>query len=864
MSERVPDILIWVEPHPIRNLFDAFTRSVVFLADALQAGFGGRVNVRLSASEMAKGPILALRPSLERAIVDLTDAENAAVRANFTEWQDEAIADWLAIVRGERRSAALYDLYDGILERILAAHEVDLILIWSDNGLVRNVAARHGIPVLSGELGPTRTAFGETFYIDPVGTNGLAAIRDFPMALVADEPVLPPQTWPAMARASVSGNHASDVPGVLELERYGGKPEVRPAGPYAFVPLQLADDLNTLLHSPFRSPLAFLQHVVPLCRAAGLEVVVKGHPGVAGGQRPQNLVAEHEALVYAAGVEGVHILPRGTPADVTMPLVGNAAIVLTINSSMGFEAVLLGRAVATFGDAAFDVGGRLKRDLDAPAAEQLAPLDFSREAALLWRHYLHPHDPREGGRALRHIVELTLDKGIAPLSDAYWRRWIALIDHGREEIERVQATVDPHYIGRAVADGTMTLERVYGAFRGHIDRVESAVKDGARCVGISGWVTTQHVPGDVRTVALVSGEAIVATSHQLSRSESIAAKIAAPDPVYRFTMAATLGREDKRPLAIGFIDHGGRLETIAFVTGGFGAGTLYNEKRALERDLANAERPYTGSTGTVTRLVVERQASRFDVRVEGAVDAVAGRGGPAWVALVAGGAVRDVASHKSWRRIRSEEPCAFCLEATMPAANDQPLDLVVFHEDGGCEVFALAEGPLRRSAIADAIAALGAASSAPADTFTGHVDEILVAEGGEADTISLKGWLYGAETGATPQGLVIALDGRPVAATNLFVQRRDVAASHGLSETGCGIRMTFAMPKGAMSRAKLVAIAREGAAGTYDLVPGRFGHHADEAPDTKHRGGKGRPPASRRPRRFRRLMRDIAASFGAL
>ncbi|GAB5377488.1 MAG: hypothetical protein AcusKO_39500 [Acuticoccus sp.] len=793
MSGPNPTILIWVEPHPIRNLFDSFTKNVIFLADALQAGFGGAVDVRLSASEIACASILSLRPDLEPRMIALSPAENEAVRANFRRWDDAAIEDWVAIVRGERRNPVLFDLYRSIIDRLLDETPFDLVMTWSDNRLVRGGAEARGIPVLSGELGPTRGGFGETFYVDPSGTNGFAAIRDFPMALADGYEALSPETWPAMARASVSGLDGVTEPGVMELARYRGEDFALPVGPYVFVPLQLADDLNTLLHSPFRSPLAFLQHVVPLCRSAGYEVVVKGHPGVSGGQRPQNLVAEQQALTYAASVEGVHLLPRGAPASATIPVVGNASAVLTINSSMGFEALLLGRPVATFGDAAFDIGDRLKRDAAAPVDAVLAPTDLSRECAVLLRHYLHPYDPLEGGRSLRHIVMLSLDRSLAPLSHDYWQRWVAAIDHAGEEIDRIQSMADPQYIGRAIAAGDLDVIRAHGAFKGHVDKVDVAEQDGARHVKAAGWVTTQNHTGDVLAVSLMAGGSIITTTQRLIPSNAIAGKIGATDPVYRFGLDVTLDPAERRPLALSFLSRAGALEAQALRQGSFGLGNAYYTSTQLEREFADPAGRRATFEGAIDSLHVEATDDGFDVRVGGTVNGCRPRGGPVVVALFAGGRLLALSASAAWHTTAARLPRTFELDARARWQNDSALELAVFDGEANYEIYQLAEGPLRRSTLRDVVASLPLPEAGERPRFIGHLERVRHGRGTSEGLFSLRGWVHGAGSDSMVQAVLVALGGRLVATSNLFARREDVAASHELADDRCGIRMAFPM-----------------------------------------------------------------------
>jgi hypothetical protein len=302
-------------------------------------------------------------------------------------------------------------------------------LLWSENGAVKNYAKRKGLLVIHGELGATRPPFHRTVYFDPRGTNGNALVVDAPIHCLADHDIVPAETWQALCA------DISTEPTALGVEdsslTYFSSKFICPPGAYIFIPLQLSDDLNLLLNSSFRSPLEFLERVLPPLLAQGLRVVIKGHP--AAESRPTNLIAETHALRYAGALQGVTLLDRASSSQVTLNAIGGAKYVLTINSSLGFEALLMGKRSILCGKAAYDIEGRLYRGTEDLADLDSLPWDqdwVDRLTTFLCRYYYHPQESVENGSALLSAINLLSSTPHLIGSVAFWIDWIRVMDFG--------------------------------------------------------------------------------------------------------------------------------------------------------------------------------------------------------------------------------------------------------------------------------------------------------------------------------------------------------------------------------------------------------------------------------------------------
>lgn len=424
-------ILVYIEPHPVRNYFEEFYDVGMLLCDSMhQLDQDRQYDFRYVSNDAVIDRLIVERPNLSYLSLRFTADENRKLNSFYGQWNLKTINEWLSLVKGD---GEVSDFYVSVLDRLRQEYQFDAILLWSDNGAVRKFGKKAGIPVLHAEFGPTRHPFHKTIYFDPLGTNGAAAVLSAPLEQLELKAEVPRDTW--LTRQGKVWNDEKkvgviDAPLTVEPELAA---DVYSSSPYIFIPLQLEDDLNTQLYSKYKTPEAFLKHVIPQALAAGLNVIVKGHPAAQG--RTFNLIAETKALKFARTMgDRVRILPRNTSALQSMNVIMQSAAVITINSSVGFEALLLGKNTLLYGKAAFDIGAKLYADNAALSIEGAVNADHAhldRLTSFLCSHYLHPLESVTTGDALATVLDYIFQsKEIDPTTAEYWKGWVAKIDYG--------------------------------------------------------------------------------------------------------------------------------------------------------------------------------------------------------------------------------------------------------------------------------------------------------------------------------------------------------------------------------------------------------------------------------------------------
>lgn len=430
MINRRINVLFYNEPHPFRNSYTEHLHVAKTLLPVLfKSVKRDELLVRIFSNNDVIDQLTLDLPDCIGLMQRPTNAETQRMNALFGQWRDEAVSQWLELVRG---TGDVTQIYVDILERLHFEQAIDVILTWSENGAVRTFSERHGIPVLFGELGPTRAPFPKTMYFDSKGTNGHAAYRKTVRTLLEETTGegghFPPATTWLFSDESKNKLQQTVSSLVDRAVSYSADyAEILPKGRYFYVPLQLADDLNTLLHSNFSSPLDFLRTVAYKARENGYNLVVKGHPGVK--QRPYNFRLEIEALEWLSdNVPDAVILSRDCGPALSAYVMGNATYTVSINSSVGFESMVLGVPALVLGQAAFDADGWLQENLPLLPADQTFDFRDSLDALVSSQleHVLVPQDLVLKTDYLYHRL-VALEAGIdQPLSNFHFSNWYVL------------------------------------------------------------------------------------------------------------------------------------------------------------------------------------------------------------------------------------------------------------------------------------------------------------------------------------------------------------------------------------------------------------------------------------------------------
>lgn len=238
--------------------------------------------------------------------------------------------------------------------KYLDEQDIDLVCVW--NGTLIPLAAETRVAKKAGR----KTLFFENGYlpntttVDPCGVNYANSLvgkpRSFYDAIAVDEDKLRQlyETKPVIR--------------ALKTKWYQNFKKKQPQGPpenvqlpanYLFVPFQVHDDTQVLLNSPkIKTMPELLDYIVPAVTQYNqetgdrLDIVVKEHPSDFGRTNYTDLQQKYKKSRV--------MFLRHFP---TPQLIDSAAGIITINSSVGIEALIRHKPVITLGNAFYNVPG---------------------------------------------------------------------------------------------------------------------------------------------------------------------------------------------------------------------------------------------------------------------------------------------------------------------------------------------------------------------------------------------------------------------------------------------------------------------------------------------------------------------------
>lgn len=388
-------ILIYVELHPIRDRFESFSfvakKFVEMLREEYLYGRGSPdpYDIRILISRHYSN-VLSSNEDMASIFLGLTKDENDKIESYRRSWSEdpESIRLWKELMKGDGEVSSFYS---SILERV---HEnvfpFDVLINWSTNGAVRGFCERRGIDNVSLELGCTRAPIYDSAYVDALGVNGGSITKYINLDMIPTFDVCSVRT-----QLPLTGLHHSEWDGLNSpiLSKHAVEIYQDPDR-NVLIPLQLKDDSNCILYSSYCSMEDFLNDVLPRLIENGYRCFVKPHPAASDRKINKD---DHEKCreIVEAHLDHVFWLDDISPKKDYISLLNKMNFVVTVNSSIGFEAMLCGGCAIVMGDAPYKIGAGY------PSLEDMLNGTFCRYkyrelsakiVGLFLSHYLVPLD----------------------------------------------------------------------------------------------------------------------------------------------------------------------------------------------------------------------------------------------------------------------------------------------------------------------------------------------------------------------------------------------------------------------------------------------------------------------------------------
>ena len=241
----------------------------------------------------------------------------------------------------------------GAIEEVLLKKDIKAGLTWVNNKCFKETLASYNIPTIHHELGPFRpTTYIPTVYVDFSGVNGETEfdVRFKEFLKIADN--VPILTREELIRV-ISPKYSEKLIDILHDNR-----RMYDIG----VGLQVEVDTNLLLFNKGRH---WVDSVLRAQMDSTSKVLVRPHPAAGYIMKPSNRV-------------DIDDLTKGKALD----FINKCNRIYCLNSSVGLEAVLLGRGAKIFGDSPFVNVPDMDEDT------QLKALNFAVFGYLTHRNFL--------------------------------------------------------------------------------------------------------------------------------------------------------------------------------------------------------------------------------------------------------------------------------------------------------------------------------------------------------------------------------------------------------------------------------------------------------------------------------------------
>ncbi|TOE77581.1 hypothetical protein CGJ36_07915 [Vibrio parahaemolyticus] len=322
-----------------------------------------------------------LLPSFIRLREDTSISLNEMIQ----DWANGGISSWKDYVDNKGSGASL--IYQELEHIYNNVYKFDMVICWGENGVYDQFAKDVNIPCLHMELSSTRAPFSENRIGDLLGANGSSSIKNISFKDL-DKAIQAPSYHFWQAAYNINGESNSEKLGFDDSSSTYWTEDYTLNIPFqsktALVGLQLFDDANTQRHSDYQSPLDFLQEILPKLSDAGWEIIVKTHPGAI--HRPINYLHQKDAIDYAKTFDNCYIYDHKNDGRDYLSLLKSVDLVVSINSSLGFESAMLGKVSVVCGQALYKVDGVFPT-LDSALDQKFDKEDYLRKISSLTYFY---------------------------------------------------------------------------------------------------------------------------------------------------------------------------------------------------------------------------------------------------------------------------------------------------------------------------------------------------------------------------------------------------------------------------------------------------------------------------------------------
>lgn len=412
-------ILFYVEPHALRDSFTSHSHPYkIFQNICRQIKHSSNsvafedIDVRIFSNHILQQVRFEETLDLWPLILTPTKAEQKSIEELATMWLPQGMQDWIDICTNS--DSPITKFYTGILSRIKSSEfDFDVIVSWGQNQAIKDFSECNQIQTVYFELASMRPPFPLALLMDPIGVNGAASSTFLNVDTVKEFVRNVPSN--VIFTALNDEFHPTKQSSNLFTSKYSPiqwKPFATEA-PVALIPLQLVDDANLLLYSEFSSIEEFTDSAIQKLTEHGWNILIKPHPHaeLRGGYVER---AQQNALKKYEAIDHIQILREPVQNNEYLSLLSRVDLIITNNSSVGFEGLLCGTQCVTMGTACYSIQGGLPNLEQFLNAQHHERAEFKENASAIVTFMTSFMFPLERKIAHELIARIRLWKELTP------------------------------------------------------------------------------------------------------------------------------------------------------------------------------------------------------------------------------------------------------------------------------------------------------------------------------------------------------------------------------------------------------------------------------------------------------------------
>lgn len=422
-------ILFYVEPHALRDSFTShsypyktFLNICRQIKHVANSDIFEDVDVRVFSNHVLQQVRFEETLDMWPLLLTPTSTEQQTIEDMATMWLPRGINDWIELCSNSESHITKF--YKNVLRRIKQNEfDFDVIVSWGQNKAIQDFAKEHRIQTVYVELASMRAPFPMALLMDPVGVNGAASTTHLHIKDIKKYVESIPTNL--LLTAMNDELHPTKQSSSLFISKF--QPLPWPAfdnqAPVALLPLQLADDANLLLYSNFKSIEEFTDTAIQQLSAHGWNVLIKPHPhaSLRGGYVER---AQRDALKKYENDDSIKVLNENIESSQYLSLLSTVDLIVTNNSSVGFEGLICGTQCVTMGSACYSIKGGLPTITEFLNASPQEREVFEDNAAAIVTYMTSFMFPLERRVAHQLIDRIKLWKTVSPPPTGDADTWI--------------------------------------------------------------------------------------------------------------------------------------------------------------------------------------------------------------------------------------------------------------------------------------------------------------------------------------------------------------------------------------------------------------------------------------------------------